>query len=58
MESARRSRVKAGASPHILNTPNFVSFTSAFSAADRLSASTSRERAGSMMPSSQRRAEE
>ncbi len=43
---------------HILNTPNFVSSIGALSAADRLSATTSRVRAGSMMPSSQSRAEE
>ena len=43
---------------HILNTPNFVSGIGALSAAERLSASTSRDLAGSMMPSSHSRAEE
>ncbi len=43
---------------HILNTPNFVSGMGALSAADSDSASTSRVRAGSMMPSSHSRADE
>ena len=43
---------------HILNTPNFVSGTGVLSAALRLSASTSRDLAGSMMPSSHSRADE
>lgn len=45
-------------SPHILNTPNRVSATSAFSAALKLSARTSRDFAGSMIPSSQSLADE
>ena len=44
--------------PHILNTPNFVSGIGALSAADSDSASTSRDLAGSMMPSSHSRADE
>lgn len=50
--------VARGAHHHILNTPKRVPSISALSAADRLSASTSRVLAGSMMPSSQSLAEE
>ena len=46
------------AADYILQTPNFVSGIGALSAADSDSASTSRDFAGSMMPSSQSRAEE
>ena len=41
---------------HMRKTPNFVSGMGALSAADRPSASTRRVSAGSMMPSSHRRA--
>lgn len=44
------------ASTHILNTPNFVAGTGAFSAAENASASTRRVSPGRMMPSSQSRA--
>jgi hypothetical protein len=44
------------AANYILNTPNFVSGTGAFIAADKPSASTLRVSAGSMMPSSHKRA--
>jgi hypothetical protein len=47
----------SGLSPaHILNTPNFVSGTGAFSAAEYASASTRRVSDGAMMPSSHSRA--
>ena len=42
--------------PYILNTPNFVSGTGAFSAAEKASASTRRVSEGRMMPSSHSRA--
>ena len=54
--SRRHAHVAARA--HILNTPNLVSGTGAFSAAESDSASTSRVCAGSMMPSSHSRADE
>ena len=41
---------------YIRNTPNFVSTTGAFSAAESASANTRRVSDGAMMPSSQRRA--
>src|SRR5690606_1691355 len=51
------SRFKVhGSSPHIRNTPNPRSSTGAFSVAAKASPRTSRVCAGSMMPSSQRRA--
>ena len=43
-------------SPHIRNTPNFVSGIGALSVAEKHSASTRRVSAGAMMPSSQSRA--
>ena len=41
---------------HILNTPNFVAGTGAFSAAENASASTRRVSLGRMIPSSHNRA--
>ncbi len=51
-------RISAEDFPHIRQTPTFVSRIGALREADSESASTSRDFAGSMMPSSQSRADE
>jgi addiction module HigA family antidote len=58
---AQGDQAKGGVSakmstPHIRNTPNFVSGIGALSVAEKQSASTRRVSCGAMMPSSQRRA--
>ncbi|UUP18973.1 hypothetical protein NTH_03459 [Nitratireductor thuwali] len=56
MIKACRLEIVGRCGPHILNTPNRVSSMGALSAAERDRPSTSRVFAGSMMPSSHRRA--
>jgi len=51
-----RARSLRAPSPYILNTPNRVSSTGAFSAALKAKASTRRVSDGAMMPSSHKRA--
>ena len=51
------AKISTRSRPHILKTPNRVSPTGAFSAVRRLNARTSRDFRGSIIPSSQSRAE-